>query len=577
MTSSQNRGARAEPLSARGSEPTPSHRTRSLRPWLGLLLLLALLTAPPAAGASSGPEVEAVREALYGALLTLADTQVLDREGRRPCRWDASDLGDGCRSQLGLTHPRSLRASYFPLGGSLAISNQVGEWGSIYMPLPTLLPPRRSWMFSVPDSNLFIPGMVLYSLLRVYGHGQESRTRALVAAMLRAAEGLEAAYARGGALAFWGPDPGAPQQIAPPNTPIGLVRRLAQLYAKHGDSWLARRLIGERRLPSSPAWIEACLSLEQNPSGAGALFNIPADADDSALTVANQILMVRNDLSKQEATSPIPELILRHRDLGPRPPVEDPRESWPKQPTGAYLTWLVDDWQPTFGHPSSGVIPLGRNFVDPVVNANVLLMFGLLEQAQAPGVDRAVALLNQLMEGPEGLRSSLYYPEEMMVAYAISRAFREGGHPGLKPATQHALRRALEGQATLAGGEPRNRGAFPSVLDPRPDFATALGAITLLNAGPEVARGAGISEAAYWRSLDEAIAYLLRAKKPHRLKNPETARWRRSRDEAAYRWLPGLAFSATYWDGAHWRSEAVTTALVAEALAKYLAQRGETY
>lgn len=154
----------------------------------------------------------------------------------------------------------------------------------------------------------------------------------------------------------------------------------------------------------------------------------------------------------------------------------------------------------------------------------------------------------------------LYYPQIMMMPYALSRAYREGGL-----ASDAALRDAMGQLLRDIIALQRADGSFPGGGDPTRDLATALAANTLLNIGAEVARDEGILNT-YQRALARAVAFLVHRRQSHAL--VFRAPGGPFGDEG-FRWSPGVFFAGTYTDLAQWRSEAYTTAIALEALVKF--------
>jgi len=64
-------------------------------------------------------------------------------------------------------------------------------------------------------------------------------------------------------------------------------------------------------------------------------------------------------------------LLPNFRDLGRSG--EDGHDAWKGKDSGAFLTWLKEENDPTFSRPGKGVTPRAVNNVDCVVNANALL------------------------------------------------------------------------------------------------------------------------------------------------------------------------------------------------------------
>lgn len=252
-----------------------------------------------------------------------------------------------------------------------------------------------------------------------------------------------------------------------------------------------------------------------------ALWSWP-DADTFATVsaaVAERLLIDGDDASP---TSPA-RLLAAHRDVHA---VNLRFPPWREDATGAYMTWLVPD----------GTVRKA-NDVCLVVNANCLYALGLSGELGCPGSDEATAfIVNAIEDGHHRATgpASLYYPEGYTLHYAVSRAFREGPVPGLAPAVE-VLADEVTGDAVTASDGTvfwRSRTAH---------LESAQAILTLLNAG----RGGPIVEG--------GIRHLLREQ----------------REDGSWRWsnfaVGGLARAILAW-----RSEAYTTALALEAMARHV-------
>jgi len=165
-----------------------------------------------------------------------------------------------------------------------------------------------------------------------------------------------------------------------------------------------------------------------------------------------------------------------------------------------------------------------------------------------------------------------------MFPYALSRAARDGGihNPAIDGALSTLLVQLLKEQSQLAKEHPELKGAFSGGADQTYDLATALGLTTLLNIGRDVAQDQGVAEA-YDQAVQDAVAFLLAHQKPAHIAFVST--FNRANQHPLYpspldlgrTWESGLFFSASKWNLAQWRSPAYTTAMVLEALGKYVA------
>ena len=221
---------------------------------------------------------------------------------------------------------------------------------------------------------------------------------------------------------------------------------------------------------------------------------VPPDVDDTALAWA---------ALKRENNSIAPDALEAVRAR--------------RDPAGLFNTWIGDP--ATWSHIDSREI-------DPVVNLNALLFFGLAGEK----IDNVCRYTLGQLEGDRFRSGSVYYPSPLAFLFALSRAYSDGGADCLKEAVSK-LR-----STTLALQE--KDGAWGT------DYETALGVLTLLNLGDKA------------EPVERAIRLLL------------------SRQMPDGGWAIATAYSgADTWLGSgrfFYGSRAVTTSLCVEALAKYL-------
>ncbi len=514
-------------------------------------------------------------EALMGALVTLDDTQIRARRFRRPCAWDAS-AGDGCFASVDITPP------WFPgLATSVPIvyptvTNTVGEWASNIHFLPRRTGTGGRSVVSVQDSNLFMTAGIAYPLFLIDDDALPDSQR-VVGEVRRTAVSTIAAYKRGRAYSLWTEHPGrtsAERVVGPPNILPIVIDLLATTRGRSGFEWMWEPLVDGLDVPPS-TWFRDLIDPETNPFGLDAAFNIPNDADDTAVAVAIQALSAgRIPQSPGDGDSDLPWIVVDRaalavadgfRDL--HRVKDDGRDAWRGKETGAFMTWLEDEnAADVFASPESGVMPLGVNNVDCVVNANVVFAKALVGQSDAPGFRSAVELLTDAIATRAWPECGLYYPQLMMFPYAVTRAVRDGAV--FDPELDSALRTLLVDLLALQ----REDGSIPGGLDQGSDLSTALGVVALLNLGEGRAAAIGCGDA-YRSAIRGGLAYLVRRMRVSRLHNLDTF----NRDarlvspfDHGRSWRPGLFFAASYQDLGHWYSEAYTAAIVLEAVAKYL-------
>jgi hypothetical protein len=507
-----------------------------------------------------------LKQALMGGLLYLDDTQIRQRQGRGDPRFDACS-GDGCRKTL----PGSNGALPLPLP---FVQNRSGEWANFIHIFPE---GRAPWqapgeaLVQVQDSNLFMATTTAYPLY-LFDESALPRQRQIVRDIRAQTIASIGAYRRGDGYAFWPQLPGSSSdapRVGPLNIPmvIGNAQYLASLLpgvARRSDN------------PRYDEWSKDLFDRTLNPYGVDALANIPNDTDDTALAITTLHLDATFDQLGWLDRGPI-EAMLRWRDEGRS--VEDGRDRWKLPGSGGFLTWLKDEDLPRrerFATPETGVIPLGVNNVDCVVNANALAALGFAGEADHPAAWAASALMARAAEMRAWPECGLYYPQRMMFPYTLSRAYRDAGvrNPAMRQAMRRLLFDLLRDQQELARREPRRRGAFPGGADSTYDLPTALALSALLNIGEEIAREARV-EADYHRAVADAVAYLLAHQRDEPIRFADTFNRNYdherfpSRRDTARTWDSGLFYSASRWSLAQWRSQAYTTAMVVEALAKY--------
>ena len=509
---------------------------------------------------------EELDRAILGAMVYLDDTQVRDRSGKRSCRYDASEEGDGCLSD----EPDI--SNLLPIASPLntRIANQTGEWSSFIHPLPgrfeiNLFPSVRS-----QDSNLFVTAFVAYPLLLFESNAQNS-AGSPIDRMLDLAVRTIQSYRRQNGYSFWPitqPDQsGKTGIVAPINIPMATVEQFASDFLDPERSASVQDLFGETLVAGLGQWVEDVMTNQSNTQGVNAFFNIPDDADDTALALGIlKLYSLRHSGSDSLYDLSSLRVFGDFRDIGRVK--EDGRDAYKGSASGAFLTWLRDEDEPFYLEPSKGVIPLGVNNVDAVVNANVLFALSLHEARDVSGYNESVTLLNQVARQRSWPAASLYYPQRMMFPYALTRAYRDGGadKDGLKEAIKILMIDLLQEQY-LDPNYPQLHGSFQNATGGRKNLSTALACSALINMGESIAVEIGKRDA-YIKALNAGIAYLLRSKEVYHTQNPETfASWAAA--PQGYHWGTDLIFSASFPQLVEWRSEAFTAAMVLEALAKY--------
>jgi len=254
---------------------------------------------------------------------------------------------------------------------------------------------------------------------------------------------------------------------------------------------------------------------------------LPSDADVTGAVYAALEDHARLD-GGPTVNEPFEQFFADWRDDGTVPRRLNP--DWLPDASGAFFTWL--------NYQESSVAPV-PNDVDLVVNATVLYTLGRSGHLNTPGVNEAVALINNVTA--QGIHRTAfdeitdYYPDNFAFEYFVTRAFFEGNVIDLQPAVE-ILADDIEqsAQTNTAGDTFWDRGD--------PHLNTAFAVLTLLNAGRDTPLIRG------------GIDYLLAEQ------NPQTGGW----DESVF-------FIARVDSGrqVNWASESLTTAIALEALCRY--------
>ncbi|MBN1926507.1 MAG: hypothetical protein JW798_11785 [Prolixibacteraceae bacterium] len=520
-----------------------------------LFLLLSVLCYSQSTERSQNKEVI---KALSGALLFLEDDQLRYKESPKKNRYPK--------------YFYRYRNTY-----SVKHDNKSGIWESgIHFRHEEFRIGNKSFIVK-PDYNLFSNLLMLYPF---YYFGDDSL--GYISAIKEKANKKILEFNKNGTYNFWVEIPGNFSHIkrsGPPNIDTKKINHVINTYLK---SKLLKFISSFKENEVAPRyWLEKIKSKE-NPTGADAVLNVPNDADDTSLAVAMQKLYCleknRNNpgcFATKTCFVDTNALYFISGFLDKDRTKADERNTWIGENTGAYLTWLKDEDAPTFSNCETGIIPLGVNNVDCVLNANVLFSLGLNNLTSLPGYEETVKLLHRVVKEQRWHEAGLYYPQYMIFPYCFTRAFRDGkiDHPLMKEATKLLLDDLLNIQITQGEGN-KKTGSFPGRKDRSDHLSTALGLCALLNIGEEIAAECGKS-IAFNNAVDNAVKYLIDNKKRYSLRHKNTFSEREGRyfrlfAPKGYRWKPGLFFSSSIGKIAAWKSEALTCAIVVEALAKYV-------
>ncbi|HOW24751.1 MAG TPA: hypothetical protein PK711_03705 [Bacteroidales bacterium] len=424
---------------------------------------------------------------------------------------------------------------------------------------------HASPLIVVADYNLMTTASTAFSLL-LFEDRFLPRELRFVGSMLGNASGAIRGFRRDEAYNFWiTHDNKHPSYScsAPLNIPLSLVafRRVLYKYARlFGLKNYSERLRLGR-------WVFACFDKQINPSGRAAVFNIPNDADNTSMAAGFQILY-HQWLGKSCPSDDIRplDLLALHRDLNRF--ITDQSSEFIAEETGTFLTWFRDEHLPIFTNPEKGIIPLGVNNVDLIINANALFALSLAKKTSYPGFAEAIRFIADLIIQKSWQHASHYYPENYVFPYALSRAWRDSGirDPELDAVIPQLMVQTLDELGSPEGllfKATHRRTAKPDGFV----HQIALALITLLNLGRATAESQGLAEQ-YDGMVESAVQVILldrkitkpRQKETHKLFTGLTMNF----------WDSGILYSSSLHQLAHWRSHAQTTALVLEAFAKYI-------
>ncbi|MEI7801057.1 MAG: hypothetical protein WCI97_00255 [Bacteroidota bacterium] len=212
---------------------------------------------------------------------------------------------------------------------------------------------------------------------------------------------------------------------------------------------------------------------------------------------------------------------------------------------GAFLTWLSKEsfYYPfrlffPFKHKQN--LPMGNNDMDCVVNCNVVRALNAYGLQNTKGFTEAIAFITDALDSKKHcFTCGIYYPSEFTLHYFASEAYREGVTV-LKDAVVKTIPFILSSQNA--------DGSWSSALPQNNFHITALCLNALMNSG--------VKSDSLLHSIEKGISFLLANQKTN--------------DNGTY-WTGGIFFTSGYTiRHTHvWRSDAVTTSLVIEALVHY--------
>ena len=453
---------------------------------------------------------------LKGSATYVEQNQIKQRPGQGSCRIDSS-AGDGCLGQD---------------------RNIEGEWANDIHPLFLRSAQLSGAGILILDSNMFVTGAITYPFYWVTDQAGK------IEQMRNAALGSIEKYKKGPAYSFWPAYTNrrsGDQIVGPINFRVDNFDISDSVMAK-----FAANVLG-LQMPWVKEWMTTLMDGQANPDGFASFLNVPNDADDTSVAVSLQTIQAKKyGQLKSLDLSPL-KRITQFRDV--KRSKFDKRDTWTPLHTGAYLTWLKDESLPLFGDPSTGVIPMGVNNVDCVVNANVVFALAVNNMTSAPGYQDSLSYLAKTAKTGQWLKGcALYYPQKYTFAYSVTRAYRDGG------AQSNEMSKAMSQLMVDILNQQKKSGQWCSQPDGTCDYSTALALVSLLNLGSKRAAFLGILPK-YQEALKKGFNFLDRSKKS---------------DPTGLSWQPGLFFSAEDYRLGVWRSKALTNAIVVEATAKYL-------
>ena len=411
-----------------------------------------------------------------------------------------------------------------------------GEWPTV-MGLQRgffLLGGRNKWVY---DSNCFSVASIHNSLAQIYLAFPEYKN---IKPMLNLSYQKVLDYQNGEHFNFW--------NLLPPNKEL-----------KKGD------VIGSQPLVRRPTNYKLTSKYINKAA------NVVEDADDTGLAYAG--LAWRKKIQKRDEVydslifeiDDVSHIFDRYRDL------DRNNRHWYNylnkndHETGAYLTWLGDEYQfkhwnivkvlghnATFFMPFSECyphayvpyIPYGSNDLDGVVNANILSTLSLHGELDALGVDSAISYLNRKGTRKKYDRVGIYYPNRYHFPFAVSEAYANGVDR-LEPSCASMTEYLLETQHEDGSWTSRKR---VNKRDQLQSTAYALNA--LINFGD-------FEERKTQKTIEKALKYILSQS---------------ITDTNGIHWVGGVFFSGgtVVRNTLFWKSDAYTTAIILKAFSTYI-------
>ena len=503
---------------------------------------------------------ENVRDAIIGGLAYLTDTFVFDQDNYS-VQPDNFTVSGGYNKK----HSFRIAADFRKKIGKYIVQEKHlhGNWPGFINYTPRLLKSSVKSVFIVTDYNLFTTVSTALPLF-LFNDSQMTEEYRIIQQMLHQVNNSIELYKRDESNCFW-PHTGKSENgiIGPVNIPGFLI----------DFRWNMMQILGLMKLQKYREsdilynWLEKCYNKNENRTGNSALFNIPNDIDNTSIAFIFNHYMKKKFPATEALEGNSLELFADFTDKGRTK--SDRYNLKIGKETGAFLTWLKDENQTTFSNPKKGIIPLDTNNIDLVVNSNALFALSLWGKNSIPGFNESIKLLIQSVLNNNWSNTSLYYPNKLHFTYSLSRFWRESENrnPDLEVVLKKLLLRLISEQQALKIVNPFFSEAFPCGDDGNYVYSTTLFLITLLNLGKALAESAGKS-AEYDEAIENSVSFILKNRiytKPVNKHHPRFPGLNRP----VY-WNSGVLYSSSIKDLAEWRSDQQFTALVLEALAKYV-------
>ncbi len=241
--------------------------------------------------------------------------------------------------------------------------------------------------------------------------------------------------------------------------------------------------------------------------------------------------------------------------------------------SGAYLTWFGDEFESAnrwnlvqeffhlstfflpfskmFPHAYQAYIPYGSNDLDPVVNANVLSVFSVYNNQKSKAQEEAIDFIEGDIKDRNYNYAATYYPNRYHIPYYVSKAYKNGVgelHKSCELIESFVLNKYFE----------ENKWVSRDIINKEDQLhSTILAVNSLLNIS-------GIESEKSEEAIISGIEYIF----SNAIEN-----------ENEVFWEGGVFFSGgtLVRHVLHWKSDAVTTSLVLEALVNFRSQLESKY